>query len=189
MSIELHVVRGDITKADTDAIVNAANNEFWMGSGVAGAIKRAGGEVIEQEAMNKGPVMPGEAVFTGAGRLPYKAIIHAAVMGQDLRTSNDLIRKATIAGLNIAEELKLESVAFPAFGTGVGGFPMTACANIMVTAVRGYGNLAQFLKRVQFCLFDELGYKAFTDAAAKPKRSRFILNSPLSSSGTSARLR
>ena len=86
MSLRIEVVRGDITKADTEMIVNAANNNFWMGSGVAGAIKAAGGEGIEQEAMAKGPVMPGEAIYTGAGRLPYRGVIHAAVMGQDLRT-------------------------------------------------------------------------------------------------------
>ena len=163
MSYVIEVVRGDITRADTEAIVNAANNQFWMGAGVAGAIKRAGGEVIESEAVKKGPVMPGEAVYTGAGRLPFKAVIHAAVMGQDLRTSDELIRQATIASLNIAETLKIESVAFPAFGTGVGGFPMTACANIMIKAARGYQSLSKAIKRVQFCLFDELGYKVFLD--------------------------
>lgn len=163
MPYVIEVVRGDITRADTEAIVNAANNEFWMGAGVAGAIKRAGGEVIELEAVKKGPVMPGEAVYTGAGRLPFKAVIHAAVMGQDLRTSDELIRQATIASLNIAEKLKIESVAFPAFGTGVGGFPMTACAYIMIKAARGYQSLAKNIKRVQFCLFDELGHKVFSD--------------------------
>ncbi len=167
MPLIIEIVKGDITKADVDAIVNAANNKFWMGAGVAGAIKRAGGESIEQEAMAKGPVMPGEAVYSTAGQLPYKYVIHAAVMGQDLRTSDKLIRRATISSLNIAEKLHLESIAFPAFGTGVGGFPMKACANIMVTTVRGYSDLVKHLRRVQFCLFDELGYKLFTDAVEK----------------------
>ena len=163
MSYIIEAVQGDITRANTEAIVNAANNHFWMGAGVAGAIKRAGGEVIESEAVKKGPVMPGEAIYTGAGRLPFKAIIHAAVMGQDLRTSDKLIRQATIASLNIAEKLRLESVAFPAFGTGVGGFPIIACANVMIKAVRGYQPLSKNIKRVQFCLFDELGYKVFSE--------------------------
>ena len=77
----LEVVIGDITTVDTEAIVNAANTGLWMGSGVAGAIKRAGGEEIEREAVSKGPIRVGEAVATGAGRLPYKAVIHAAAMG------------------------------------------------------------------------------------------------------------
>lgn len=165
MAVTIEVVRGDITRADTDAIVNAANNEFWMGSGVAGAIKAAGGETIEQEAMAKGPVLPGEAVWTGAGRLRFKYIIHAAAMGQDLRTSDKLIRQTTIAALRIADELKLESVALPAFGTGVGGFPMKACANIMVTAARSFGAMAKHLTRIQFCLFDDTGYALFKQAA------------------------
>lgn len=166
MAYKIEIVKGDITQADVEAIVNAANNELWMGSGVAGAIKSAGGEVIEREAVAKGPIMPGQAVFTTAGKLPYKAVIHAAVMGQDLRTTDKLIRTATIATLNVAEKLKLSSVAFPAFGTGVGGFPMKACAYIMTRAVNGYQPLAEHLERVQFCLFDEYGYQVFKDALA-----------------------
>ena len=111
MPLKLEVVKGDITQTDTDAIVNAANNEFWMGAGVAGAIKAAGGQVIEDEAVNKGPVMPGEAIYTCAGKLRFMYIIHAAVMGQDLRTTDKYIRQATIASLNIAEKLKLKSIA------------------------------------------------------------------------------
>lgn len=167
MPIEIEVVKGDITQTDTQVIVNAANNEFWMGAGVAGAIKRAGGDVIEQEAMSKGPVMPGQAVFTGAGQLPFKYVIHAAVMGQDLRTNDKLIRRATIASLNIAEKLDVESIAFPAFGTGVGGFPLTACANLMIGVVTAYGSSAKSLKRVQFCLFDDSGFGIFKKAAGK----------------------
>jgi O-acetyl-ADP-ribose deacetylase (regulator of RNase III) len=90
-------------------------------------------------------------------------VIHAAVMGQDLRTSDELIRKATIASLNIAERMKIASIAFPAFGTGVGRFPMTACANIMLKAVQGYQTQSKHIERVVFCLFDELGYKVFSD--------------------------
>ena len=161
---KIEVVKGDITKADAEAIVNAANNNFWMGSGVAGAIKAAGGDVIEEEAIKKGPVAPGLAVATTAGKLPYKYVIHAAVMGQDLRTNDRFIRQATIASLNLAEELKCKSVALPAFGTGVGGFPMRACANIMVKAARGYASQAKDLRRVVFCLFDDLGYQAFKTA-------------------------
>lgn len=167
MSFEIEIVQGDITQANTQAIVNAANNEFWMGSGVAGAIKKAGGQVIEEEAMAKGPVMPGEAVYTGAGQLPLKYVVHAAVMGQDLRTTDKLIRQATVASLNIAEKLGVESIAFPAFGTGVGGFPMTACANLMVGVVWAYRDTAEKIRRVQFCLFDDLGMKCFGDALKK----------------------
>ncbi|MCD6248913.1 MAG: macro domain-containing protein [candidate division Zixibacteria bacterium] len=150
-----------ITKVKTEAIVNAADNHFWMGSGVAGAIKAAGGTVIEEEAMAQGPVMPGKAVYTGAGNLPFKCVIHGAVMGQGLHTTNTLIRQTTIACLNIADKLKLKSVAFPAFGTGVGGFPLKACANLMVNAVRTWGDLAKHVTEVQFCLYDDLAYGIF----------------------------
>ncbi|UCG61459.1 MAG: macro domain-containing protein [Candidatus Zixiibacteriota bacterium] len=167
MSYEIEIVRGDITRADTEVIVNAANNHFWMGSGVAGAIKAAGGEIIEKEAVKKGPVMPGEAVHTTAGKLPFKMVIHAAVMGQDLHTSDKYIRQATISCLNLAEKLNIESIAFPAFGTGVGGFPMKACAHVMLDAVRGYQPLAKNIRRVQFCLFDEYGHSVFRETLYK----------------------
>jgi len=169
MSYEIEIVQRDIAATDTEAIVNAANNHFWMGSGVAGAIKRVGGESIEQEAIAKGPAIPGEVIHTSAGKLRCKVVIHAAVMGQDLRTTDKLIRQSTIASLGLADKLKMNSVALPAFGTGVGGFPMIACANIMVTAALGFSSMAKNLRRVQFCMFDSLGVKAFTDALAKKR--------------------
>jgi O-acetyl-ADP-ribose deacetylase len=164
MPYTIEVVKGDITQAEVEAIVNAANNKLWMGSGVAGAIKAAGGVSIEEQAMEKGPIIPGQAVATGAGSLRYTYIIHAAVMGQDLRTSDKLIRMATLSSLNLAEKLNVKSIAFPAFGTGVGNFPMTACAYNMLLAVKGFREKSHILERVQFCLFDELGVKLFQDA-------------------------
>ncbi|MBU0984654.1 MAG: macro domain-containing protein [candidate division Zixibacteria bacterium] len=163
MAMEIEVIQGDIVTANTEVIVNAANNEFWMGAGVAGAIKAAGGVVIEEEAMNKAPVMPGTAIATTAGKLPFSYVIHGAVMGQNLRTSSDLIRRTTIACLNLAEKLGVSSISFPAFGTGVGGFPVKACATIMIKAVRSYGTQVKKLQRVQFCLFDDVGHKVFMD--------------------------
>ena len=118
------LIQGDITDYKTDAIVNAANNELWMGSGVAGAIKAKGGIEIEEEAKAKGPIKVGEAVATTAGKLKAKFVIHAAVMGQDSKTNENYIRNATLSSLKEAEELNLSSIAFPALGTGVGGFPI-----------------------------------------------------------------
>ena len=164
MPYQIELVLGDITKADVEAIVNAANNKLWMGSGVAGAIKAAGGTTIEEQAMAKGPIVPGQAIATGAGSLRYNYVIHAAVMGQDLRTSAALIRQATLASLALAEKLNIRSIAFPAFGTGVGGFPMKACAHNMTIAVKGFRDTSQLIERVQFCLFDELGLKLFQEA-------------------------
>jgi O-acetyl-ADP-ribose deacetylase len=114
------LAEGDITRETTDAIVNAANNAFWMGSGVAGAIKSRGGNSIEDEAMAQGPVEPGDCVLTSAGRLKAIHVIHAAVMGQDLKTSATLIEAATRNSLRLADSRGLVSIALPAFGTGVG---------------------------------------------------------------------
>jgi O-acetyl-ADP-ribose deacetylase (regulator of RNase III) len=159
--MEILLVRGDIAQQDADAIVNAANNRLWMGAGVAGAIKRAGGVEIEREAVAKGPVPIGEAVVTGAGRLKARHVIHAAVMGQDLRTDAHKIRQATQNSLRRADELGLKSIAFPALGTGVGGFSLEECARIMLDVVRSHSAAGSSLERVVFVLYDEPAYQAF----------------------------
>jgi O-acetyl-ADP-ribose deacetylase len=159
---DLEVVDGDITALEVDAIANAANNHLWMGSGVAGAIKRAGGDEIEREAVEKGPIEVGDAVATAAGRLPARWVVHGAVMGQDLQTNADLVRRTTESCLRVADELGAESVALPAFGTGVGGFRLDECARIMVDAVRAYEPSS--LERVVFGVFGAEAKAAFDDA-------------------------
>ena len=160
--LELSVVEGDITALGVDAIANAANDHLWMGAGVAGAIKRAGGEEIEREAMAKGPIPVGTAVATGAGALKARHVIHGAVMGQDLRTSADLIRRTTQSCLALADGLGCTSLALPAFGTGVGGFPLDECAGLMVGVARAYE--PQSLERVVFAVFGAESAAAFRDA-------------------------
>ena len=162
--LELSVVEGDITALDVDAIANAANNALWMGAGVAGAIKRAGGEEIEREAVSKGPIEIGEAVATGAGRLSAKWVIHGAVLGQDLRTDANLVRRTTESCLRVADELRAESLALPAFGTGVGGFPLEECARIMVVAAREYE--PSTLRKVLLAVFGTEARNAFESALA-----------------------
>ena len=159
--ITTEIVEGDISTQDTDAVVNAANNHFWMGAGVAGAIKRRGGDAIEAEAMRQGPVEPGECVITSGGRLAARHVIHAAVMGQDLRTSASLIERATQNSLALADRHGLTSVAFPAFGTGVGGFPLDECARVMIGAVRAYQPTS--LRLVRFVLYGKQAYDTFVD--------------------------
>jgi O-acetyl-ADP-ribose deacetylase (regulator of RNase III) len=156
--LKIKVVQGDITDQEVDAIVNAANNHLWMGAGVAGAIKRKGGKEIEDEAMKKGPIPIGEAVVTKAGKLKAKYVIHAAVMGQDLTTNEEYIKNATLNSLKRAEELKIQSIAFPAFGTGVGGFPLDRCAQIMLDQVKDFSKEIKYLKEVLFVLFDKKSY-------------------------------
>jgi O-acetyl-ADP-ribose deacetylase len=160
--LELEVVDGDITQLRVDAITNAANNHLWMGAGVAGAIKRAGGEEIEREAVALGPIEVGDAVATGAGRLAARYVIHGAVMGQDLQTNEALVRRTASRCLELADELGLESLALPAFGTGVGGFPLEECARIMVAVARGHEE--RTLRRVVFAVFGEDARAAFEQA-------------------------
>jgi O-acetyl-ADP-ribose deacetylase len=159
----VEIQRGDISKADVDAVVNAANNHLWMGSGVAGALKRAGGIEIESEAVSKGPIEIGEAVVTRGGRLPAKYVIHAAAMGQDLTTDRSKIAMATRSSLARAAEVGVESIAFPALGTGVGGFPPESAADAMIAECTAFvkKGSAPSLKRIVFVLFSEDVFEAF----------------------------
>src|SRR5260370_623335 len=118
--MRIRVVEQDIATLDVDAVVNAANDHLWMGAGVAGALKRAGGDEIEREAMRRGPIPLGSAISTTAGRLSATYVIHGAVMGQNLRTNVDLVGRTTASCLALADELGCRSLALPAFGTGVG---------------------------------------------------------------------
>jgi O-acetyl-ADP-ribose deacetylase len=160
--MQLEVLQGDIAAVEVDAVANAANDHLWMGAGVAGALKRAGGEEIEREAMAKGPIPVGTAVATTAGRLPARYVVHGAVMGQDLRTSADLVERTTRACIALADELGCRSLALPAFGTGVGGFPVQECARLMVDAARAAE--PRSLERVVFAVFGDEAYAAFTAA-------------------------
>jgi O-acetyl-ADP-ribose deacetylase (regulator of RNase III) len=148
--VRIAVARGDIAdQPDIDAVVNAANTELWMGSGVAGALKRRGGEVVEREAIAKGPIALGDALVTSAGSLPNRHVVHAAAMGYRAedeavpkrpgsRSSADIIRRATLRALALADSAGDRSIAFPALATGVGGFPLDECAATMIAAARDY---------------------------------------------------
>ena len=157
---EILILEGDITGIAADALVNAANNHLWMGSGVAGALKRVGGQEIEDEAIAKGPIAVGEAIVTSAGKLKAKYIIHAAVMGQDLQTDAKIIRTATRNSLLRAEELALKSIALPAFGTGVGGFSLEECANIMIQVAQEQA-VKTTLEKIIFVPYGQLAYIVF----------------------------
>jgi O-acetyl-ADP-ribose deacetylase (regulator of RNase III)/ADP-ribose pyrophosphatase YjhB (NUDIX family) len=160
---EIKIIQADITGLKVDAIVNAANNKLLMGGGVAGAIKRKGGKAIEEEAVKKGPIKIGEAVATTAGSLPCKYVIHAATMGLDFNTDEIKIRSSCASALREAERLKLRSIAFPALGCGVGGFPLLASAKIMAQEV--FRHLRESpsisLKEIVFCLYDKEAFDIF----------------------------
>ena len=166
--IDIEVYQEDITRLQYDALVNAANNHLWMGGGVAGALKRAGGKEIEDEAVKKGPIPVGEAAVTGAGKLKAKYIIHAAVMGQNLQTDAEKIRQATRNSLLRGDEFGIKSIAFPALGTGVGGFPLDECARIMIDEVRRHSAGKTGLEKVVFVLYDQPAYQAFKQELKTP---------------------
>lgn len=159
---EIKIVQADITELKVDAIVNAANNKLVMGGGVAGAIKRKGGKVIEDEAVKKGPIKIGEAIFSSGGNLPAKYVIHAATMGMDFKTDELKVRDSCKNSLRITEELKIKSIAFPALGCGVGNFPYLAAAKIMAQEVlKHLREQNSSLKEIIFCLYDKEAYEVF----------------------------
>lgn len=167
MGVDFEVIKGDITDMDTEAIVNAANNELWMGSGVAGAIKRKGGSSIESEAVSKGPIRIGEAVATGAGRLKARHVIHAAGMGVDLRTDATKIASSTRASIRKADEVGARSISFPAIGTGVGAYPLEKAASVMIGAAIEQVVEGTAVRLIRFTLLDDEAKKEFDIALEK----------------------
>ena len=159
---------GDITDAEVDAIVSAANSQLLMGTGVAGAMKRKGGTVIEEDAVRQGPIEAGEAVLSVAGNLPATHVIHAATMGPNLKTDPALIAAATKSSLALVEKHKLTSIAFPALGSGIGGVPPTESAEAMLGALAEHLKSGKSsLQKVQFILYQAEAQKAFTDTLKK----------------------
>lgn len=156
------VQRGDITEMDVDAIVNAANNDLMLGAGVAGAIRRKGGEVIQDECNEIGSIPIGYAAITDGGKLKARHVIHAASMGLGgFRTTAKTLRTSTAHSLRLASERKLKTIAFPAIGTGVSGFPMNECAVIMLSEAIEHLKNGSPLETIYFVLFDSSAYHAF----------------------------
>jgi O-acetyl-ADP-ribose deacetylase (regulator of RNase III) len=151
---QVTLTQGDLTKARVDAIVNAANNELLLGGGVAGAIRAKGGPSIQDECDRIGPIAIGEAAITGAGRLAARHVIHAASMRLGEPTSEEHLRLATRNALRRAHEHGLSSIAFPAIGTGIAGFPMERCATVMLTEIRDHLRGATSLTSVAIVLYD-----------------------------------
>jgi O-acetyl-ADP-ribose deacetylase (regulator of RNase III) len=161
---KVQLSQGDLTEAATDAIVNAANNDLMLGAGVAGAIRRKGGPSIQAECDRIGPIPLGEAAITGGGNLPAKFVIHAASMSLGSSTTEDNLSAATRNSLLRARERGLKSIAFPAVGTGVAGFPLERCAQVMLREVREHLSGPTSLVRVEFVLFDAAALAAFRRA-------------------------
>lgn len=163
MKEKIVVEQGDLTVADVDAIVNAANNDLILGGGVAGAIRRKGGPSIQEECDKIGPIPLGEAAITSGGNLKAKYVIHAASMALKgpLTTAESLV-SSTENSLLRADEKKLKTIAFPAIGTGVAGFPVGKCAELMIgTVLKHLKGGKSSLEKVYFILFDKSTYEVF----------------------------
>ena len=163
---EIEVRQADITKLEVDAIANAANTALKHGGGVAGAIARGGGRVVQDESDELAPIELGEAVATSAGAMPARWVIHAATMHFGGPTSAEVIRAATASTLVKADELGASSLAVVAFGTGVGGFPVEQAARIEVEEVRRHLAEGGALERVVFAVLGEEALRAFEQALA-----------------------
>ena len=159
----LEAIDGDITAYDGDAIVNAANNHFWMGGGVAGAIKRKAEPSSKRMQCVGDPSRWDNLSLPVLEGLRTKFVVHAAVMGQDLQTDSAKIRSATRSALDLADSVGITTMAFPALGTGVGGFPISEAAKIMVGESSSFLKSSKHLKTVTFILFDSSAYETFAN--------------------------
>ncbi len=164
VDIENHVLElteGDITEMQTDAIVNAANAQLVLGGGVAGAIRKKGGPKIQKECDKIGGTFVGGAVITTGGNLKAKYVIHAVGPRMGEGNEDEKLKNATLNSLKAADENNLKSITFPAISTGIFGFPIQRCADIMLKTAIDYLKGQTNLQRVVFCLFGKESYKVF----------------------------
>jgi O-acetyl-ADP-ribose deacetylase (regulator of RNase III) len=172
VAARIELWNGDICDLEVDAIVNAASTALWMSTGVGGALKRRGGDSIEFDAVRQAPVQLGGAIVTTAGTLAARVVIHAISIDVHRRTSAQAIASAVRSAMDRARELDVKSIAFPALGTGVGGFPLDEAALITVTGVREALPRMPLLEQVVFALRGAAPYQAFQAAieATEPGR-------------------
>jgi O-acetyl-ADP-ribose deacetylase len=170
-SDRIEIVQGDITEMDTDAIVNAANNDLQLGGGGAGAIRKKGGAQIQEECDQIGSIPVGGAAITSGGKLKARHVIHAASMELGGSTSAQSLRSSTAHSLRIAAQQGLKTIAFPAVGTGIAGFPVRECAEIMLKETAKHLDNPTSVEKVYFVLFDASGLAEFQDVLTTLKAS------------------
>jgi len=163
----LELLEGDITEMQTDAIVNAANAQLILGGGVAGAIRKKGGPKIQAECDKIGATYVGGAVITAGANLKAKHVIHAVGPRMGEGNEDEKLKNATLNSLKLADENNLKSISFPAISTGVFGFPIQRCAEIMLRAAIDYLKAATGLEKVLFCLFGHSDYQIFAKQLEK----------------------
>ncbi len=159
----LELVQGDITEMETDAIVNAANAQLILGGGVAGAIRNKGGPAIQEECKRIGGTHVGGAVITTGGNLKAKHVIHAVGPRMGEGDEDRKLKDATLNSLKVADQHHLESISFPAISTGIFGYPLDRCAQIMLSTAIEYLKGETGLRRVVFCLYGEGNFSAFAE--------------------------
>ncbi len=157
----LELTEGDITELQTDSIVNAANAQLVLGGGVAGAIRRKGGPEIQKECNKIGGTFTGGAVITTGGNLKAKYVIHAVGPRMGEGSEDEKLKNATLNSLKLADEKNLKSIAFPAISTGIFGFPIQRCAEIMLSITIDYLKGQTKLEKVLFCLYSQDSYNIF----------------------------
>jgi O-acetyl-ADP-ribose deacetylase (regulator of RNase III) len=159
----LLLVDGDITSEKVDAIVNAANSHLQHGGGVAGAIVRKGGKVIQEESNRIGYVKVGEVALTTAGNLPAGYVIHAVGPRWGEGDEDTKLEQAVENSLKLAENRKFNTVSLPAVSSGIFGFPKDRCAKIMLKTIRNFleNHPDSSIREVRICLFDENTQQAF----------------------------
>jgi len=162
--VQVEVLEADITEQAVDAIVNAANNQLILGGGVAGAIARKGGPSIQEECNRHGAIRVGEAAITGAGNLPARYVIHAASMSLGGRATAESIRSSVAHALRLADAHGVRTLAMPAVGMGIAGFPLDEGARIMMETLKAHIDGGTGLQRVRFCLFGSEAREAFENA-------------------------
>jgi len=160
----IEIRQGDLTEMGCDAIVNAANNDLQLGGGVAGAIRRKGGPQIQAGCNEIGTIRVGGAAITTGGNLRARYVIHAASMQLGGRTSAQSLRSSTAHALRIAAQKGLKTIAFPAVGTGIAGFPLRECAEIMLGEAGRHLSDATSIEKVYFVLFDAEALGVFKEA-------------------------
>ncbi|OGW45854.1 MAG: Appr-1-p processing protein [Nitrospirae bacterium RBG_13_41_22] len=154
----LRLIQGDITGRDVDAIVNAANSYLQHGGGVAGAIVKKGGYIIQEESDKIGFTPVGTAVITTAGKLSARFVIHAVGPRIGEGDEDNKLRSAVLNSLLLASEKGLKSISMPAISSGIFGFPKDRCANILVRTALNYikENPKSSLESIEFCVYDDL---------------------------------
>ena len=157
----ISLVQGDLTTMDVDAIVNSANNDLILGSGVSGAIRRIGGPEIQEECHKIGTIPLGQAVVTTGGKLPCRWIVHAAVMPLGLWSDAKWIREGTRNSLRCAAEKGVKSIAIPAIGSGAGAYPLDRCAEIMLEETLRHLGGETSIEEVYFVLYDPKNFAIF----------------------------